>query len=83
MPIHNNAVRVARKRKGLTQQELARRAGTTQVNISELETGANGNPSWALVGRVARALGVEPSRLIPLPRAPRRQQVEADVEAAS
>jgi transcriptional regulator with XRE-family HTH domain len=45
-------LRIAR---GLTQQDLAERAGTKQANISRLEN-AVGTPSVALLLRVARAL---------------------------
>jgi transcriptional regulator with XRE-family HTH domain len=41
--------------RGLTQQDLAARAGTKQANISRLEN-AVGSPSVALLLRVARAL---------------------------
>ena len=41
--------------RGLTQQDLAARAGTKQANISRLEN-AVGTPSVALLLRVARAL---------------------------
>ncbi len=47
-----------RKRKGITQQQLARKIGTRQSNISRLES-AHGErmPSLELLGRVAKALG--------------------------
>lgn len=45
-------LRIAR---GLTQQDLAEKAGTRQANISRLEN-AVGTPSVALLLRVARAL---------------------------
>lgn len=48
----------ARKEKGLTQVELARRMGTRQSNISRLE-GENYNPSLEFLNRVAKGLGKE------------------------
>ena len=50
----------ARLEKGLTQEELARLAGTSQANISKLEHGAM-NPSMALIQRIAKGLGVHVS----------------------
>lgn len=48
----------ARKKKGMTQQEVAERAGTTQSAIARLESARGGIPSLALLDRVARALGL-------------------------
>lgn len=42
--------------KGLTQQQLADRVGTSQSAIARLENG-NANPTLAFVRRVAAALG--------------------------
>lgn len=49
-----------RIRLGLTQEELAARAGTTQARISELEHGA-GNPTMDTMERVFAALRVAAS----------------------
>lgn len=49
---------LARKERGLTQVELARRMGTRQSNISRLE-GENYNPTLEFLNRVARGLGKE------------------------
>jgi DNA-binding XRE family transcriptional regulator len=46
----------ARTAMGLTQQELARRAGVPQADISRIERGA-GNPTEVTLQRLARALG--------------------------
>jgi len=46
----------ARVRTGLTQAELARRAGTSQARISELERG-EANPTVDTLARIAGALG--------------------------
>lgn len=48
----------ARLEKGLTQTELAEKIGTTQGNISRLESGRY-NPSVRFLRRVARALEKE------------------------
>jgi len=45
-----------RSQRGLTQHELAKRAGTKQSAISRLESGTY-NPSLAFLSRIADALG--------------------------
>jgi transcriptional regulator with XRE-family HTH domain len=52
-----DAVAAERIRVGLTQEELADRAGTTQARISEIERGV-GNPTLDTVERVFAALRV-------------------------
>ncbi|MBS1870407.1 MAG: helix-turn-helix domain-containing protein [Actinobacteria bacterium] len=49
-------VRDARKRAGLTQAELAERAGVTQSVIARLERGG-GNPTFLTLERVLHAAG--------------------------
>jgi len=49
-------VRAARKRAGLTQAELAERAGVTQSVIARLERGG-GNPTFLTLERVLHAAG--------------------------
>ncbi len=46
----------AREASGLTQQELSRRTGITQADISKLENG-NANPSIRTLKRLAAGLG--------------------------
>jgi transcriptional regulator with XRE-family HTH domain len=48
----------ARIEQNLTQEDLARRIGTKQGNISRLEKG-NANPSLQFLKKVARGLGKE------------------------
>lgn len=48
----------ARIRQKMSQEELARRAGTGQAVISRLE-GMNGKPSLSLLERVAKALNTK------------------------
>lgn len=69
-----NKFRKARKRKGLSQQEVARLSGISQPTISGLETGLIKNPSWTVVYVLAQLFGVEPQELAPV-RIPRRRQV--------
>ena len=49
---------MARKKKKLTQKDLAELIGTKQSNISRLES-ANYNPSLDLLNRIAIAMGKE------------------------
>lgn len=53
-----NAVRALRREKGLTQQELARRAGLSRQWLAGLENGT-ANPSWDVVLRLAAALDAD------------------------
>lgn len=48
----------ARIEQNMTQEELARKIGTKQGNISRLEKG-NANPSLQFLKKVARGLGKE------------------------
>ena len=58
-------VREARKRTGLTQAELAARAGTTQSAIARIESGAV-NPSLEHLSSLVRAAGFDIDvRLVP------------------
>jgi transcriptional regulator with XRE-family HTH domain len=51
-------VRRARIEKGLTQEELAERAGTSQFYVSSLEAGRR-NPTVVTVASLAKALDVD------------------------
>lgn len=69
-----NQLHAARLKAGLTQMELARRAGVGQAVISRLESG-QGNPTVALVADIARALSLAPSftlgsAVVPEPKKP-------------
>lgn len=57
-------IRELRKRKNLTQEELANRAKITRSHLSLLEAGHRKNPSLDVVKRLARALGVEVGELL-------------------
>jgi transcriptional regulator with XRE-family HTH domain len=54
----NHLVKEARKRAGLTQAQLAERAGTTQSVISRLERGAT-TPSMETISGLVRACGFD------------------------
>lgn len=56
--IGNDLVREARKRVGLTQRELAERAGTTQSAIARIETGRS-TPTFDTVLRLLRLCGLD------------------------
>ncbi len=47
----------ARRKSGLTQQELSRRTGIAQGDISKLENG-NSNPSLLTLQRLAEGMGM-------------------------
>lgn len=53
-------LKTARRRAGLTQAQLADRANVSQQTISKLEAGETVDPSYRLVMRICRALGVTP-----------------------
>jgi transcriptional regulator with XRE-family HTH domain len=61
----SSSLRDARRRSGLTQAELARRAGTSQATISAYEHGRK-EPSVETLGRLLAACGV---RLTAVPAA--------------
>jgi transcriptional regulator with XRE-family HTH domain len=50
-------LRALREAAGLTQTELGKKAGVSQNAISNLEAGKR-QPQWAVVVKLARALGV-------------------------
>ena len=56
--IGNDLVREARKRAGLSQRELADRAGTTQSAIARLETGRSA-PTFDRVLALVRLCGLD------------------------
>ena len=51
------AIRQLRTEQGLSQEELAHRAGVHLTWIGRLESGTT-NPSWGTTKRVARGLGI-------------------------
>ncbi|MDZ4062991.1 MAG: helix-turn-helix transcriptional regulator [Phenylobacterium sp.] len=57
-----NARRI-RRELGLSQEEVAFRAGLKRSYLSDLERGTR-NPTVRALGRIANALGVQPSQLL-------------------
>ncbi|OWY71572.1 hypothetical protein B7486_07745 [cyanobacterium TDX16] len=57
-------LRAARKAKGLTQEELAHRAGVHINYVGRLERGLE-NPSLKAIAQLAIALGITPATLVP------------------
>jgi transcriptional regulator with XRE-family HTH domain len=53
-----------RKKKGMSQLELAGKAGLPHGYVSELEAGKKKNPSLKVLQKLARALGVTVSQLL-------------------
>jgi transcriptional regulator with XRE-family HTH domain len=56
-------IREARRRAGMSQEQLAFEAGMKRSYVSDLERGTR-NPSVKAIGRLAVALGVEPPDLL-------------------
>ena len=56
-------LRTARKRAGLTQEQLAKKAGVRQGMVSKLESGHIRNPRFSTVLSLARALERDPETL--------------------
>lgn len=57
-------LRALRTRAGLTQLQLATRAGLTPAAVGHIETGARTRPAAETVARLARALGVAVEELL-------------------
>jgi len=65
-------LRLARQVAGLTQQQLAQKAGVDPALISRLEKGGRSRPSYEAIVRIARALNLAPDELFPVAPAPAR-----------
>lgn len=57
-------LREARKTAGLTQVQLAKRAGVRQATVSDLETGKPGRIDLEVLDSLCRVLGLEPGDLL-------------------
>ena len=68
--VFGSNLRRLRERKGLSQEELAHRAGVNRSYLSRLEHGAN-YAGLEMIGKMAGALGIEPADLL------RREHPEA------
>ena len=53
------AIKRLRTKQGLTQTQLAERAGVSQPYLSQLEAGAKEHPDVQIVQKLAKALGVK------------------------
>lgn len=76
-------LQIARQIAGITQQQLAERAGVTDSFISQLESGKRDilNVAYGTVVRIARdGIGVAPDKLFPVPPA---AAVAADEDAVT
>ncbi len=59
----STTTRRLREQRGWSQDELAKRAGVSNVHICTIEKGTR-NPSLDVLGRIAEALGVTASELL-------------------
>jgi len=62
-PERGHRIKEARKRAGLTQQQLADQVGVGRVAIARVETGTR-NPSKLLQTAIARELGTDLEQLL-------------------
>ena len=60
----NHVLRRLRRKAGLTQAELAAKAGVSRGYIAAMETGHRKAPTVETLKRLAKALGVSVARLI-------------------
>ena len=56
-------VRDIRKKHGVSQEELGHRAGVDRTYVGGIERGEK-NPTFETFGRLAKGLGVPPSKLL-------------------
>jgi transcriptional regulator with XRE-family HTH domain len=70
------AVRQLRTERGLSQEELAHRAGVHLTWIGRIESGFT-NPTWSTTKRVAEGLGVRHSTLAALGEAKDDERAQA------
>jgi transcriptional regulator with XRE-family HTH domain len=57
-------LKALREAAGLSQEQLAHRAGCSTFTVSRLERGTQ-DPAWPLVVALAKALGVTPNDFLP------------------
>jgi len=63
MSIANN-IKKYRKKKGLSQDKLAKLADVTHTTLVKLESGANNNPTVKTLSRLADSLGVSLDEIV-------------------
>jgi len=59
------AVREFRKAAGISQEQLAERTEIHRTYIGGIERGER-NPTWLMITRIAKALGISAARLVQL-----------------
>lgn len=64
-PALAKAIRELRDKRGLSQEDLAHKAGITTSTLSTIERGRS-NPTWGTVKGIAQGLGVSLSELAKL-----------------
>lgn len=57
-------IKKIRKKKGLSQDKLAKMANVTLTTLVKLESGANDNPTIKTLAKIAKALNVKVDDLI-------------------
>jgi len=57
-------VKKMREEQGVTQAQLAKKAGVTEAYVSMIEGGVRKNPSLPILKRLAHALGVPVGELL-------------------
>lgn len=63
-------LRTLRRSKGMTQAQLAEKAGLSNGAIGNYEAGNRKNISYIAIFKIASALDVSPSKLIPINKCP-------------
>ncbi len=61
-----HVLKVLRQARGLTQEQLARKAKITQAYLAMLESGVKQNPSLEVLQRISQALGLSVGELFVL-----------------
>jgi transcriptional regulator with XRE-family HTH domain len=56
-------IKALRDRRGMTQEQLAERAGVSRTYLARLET-ARQDPTLSMLEKLAKALGVKVGRLV-------------------
>jgi len=57
-------IKKLRKKRGLSQDKLAKMAEVTLTTLVKLESGANDNPTIKTISKIAKTLGVKVDDLI-------------------
>lgn len=64
LAVKHTTLREARRRRGLTQEQLEQASGVQQSVISRIERGDTFDPSWGTVTKLEDALGVRRGSLV-------------------